>query len=290
MDLSSLLGYLSILCWLVVFIPQLVENYRRKSSESISIHFILIWIVGDVCNLIGAMLQRLLPTVILLALYYCLSDVVLIWQILYYRAATPHAPDEEVDVNDEEEVEEALRASESVARPNHQSSIDRLRGTTNQEESIELAVAQTSRLNVLVPIVLANVAVAGWLLYLVFTHDSDRIETLKKHTLALWPQLFGWTSAILYLTARVPQILTNYKKQSCEGLSLGMFVFCVLGNVLYCASILTYSTEWSYVVVNLPWIIGSGGTLALDGVIFCQFYWYRKRGGYEAVSSEDSVY
>jgi len=44
------------------------------------------------------------------------------------------------------------------------------------------------------------------------------------------------------------------------------------------AQILFHSTERDYVMDNLPWLIGSLGTMAEDGIIFCQFWTYRTEG------------
>ncbi|KAG0343081.1 hypothetical protein BG004_005488 [Podila humilis] len=89
------------------------------------------------------------------------------------------------------------------------------------------------------------------------------------------PLLLGWGSAILYLGSRGPQIYKNWRLKSCEGLSIMMFVFSVFGNVFYVASIFLNSMEWDYLVKNMPWWIGSGGTLVFDFTIFFQFYIYR---------------
>ncbi|CEI97591.1 Putative FAFR605Cp [Rhizopus microsporus] len=61
---SSITGYLSILCWLIVFTPQLWENYRRKSGDGLSMTFLVIWLAGDVFNLLGVIMQDLLVTMV----------------------------------------------------------------------------------------------------------------------------------------------------------------------------------------------------------------------------------
>lgn len=63
----------------------MAENYRRKNAEGISLAFLLVWFLGDVSNLAGAVWARLVPTVTALALYFCLADAVLISQCLYYK-------------------------------------------------------------------------------------------------------------------------------------------------------------------------------------------------------------
>lgn len=52
--------------------------------------------------------------------------------------------------------------------------------------------------------------------------------------LHLISQLLGWASAILYCVSRIPQIMQNFRNESCDGLSLVMFVFSVVGNITYC--------------------------------------------------------
>ena len=82
-----------------------------QSGEGLSLSFIVIWLIGDLCNLTGAALGNLLPTVILLAVYvrhtpfphlficsqlavawwtnaweqYTLCDIALLAQVYYYR-------------------------------------------------------------------------------------------------------------------------------------------------------------------------------------------------------------
>lgn len=54
---------------IVVYSPQILENYRLKSGEGLSVLFVLIWLAGDLCNLFGGILAGLLPTIIILAAY-----------------------------------------------------------------------------------------------------------------------------------------------------------------------------------------------------------------------------
>ncbi|KAJ1939139.1 hypothetical protein EC988_007394, partial [Linderina pennispora] len=87
-------------------------------------------------------------------------------------------------------------------------------------------------------------------------------------------QAMGYISAVLFLGARIPQIIKNYRKKSCEGLSIGMFIFSILGNVSFTMSLMLYSLNSDYILANIPWILGSTGTLFFDLAIFLQFYWY----------------
>lgn len=46
------------------------------------------------------------------------------------------------------------------------------------------------------------------------------------------------------------------------------------GNITYGMSLLLHSTDRDYVIKNLPWLIGSVGTVAEDITIFVQFRIY----------------
>lgn len=46
-----------------------LQNYQLQSGEGLSILFVIVWLLGDLCNLFGAILAGLLPTMKLLALY-----------------------------------------------------------------------------------------------------------------------------------------------------------------------------------------------------------------------------
>lgn len=90
--ISGICGSISIACWVVVFSPQIIENFRRSSAEGLSMEFLVIWLLGDLFNILGAVLQGVLPTMTILAVYYTFADIVLILQCLYYRGFTFRDP------------------------------------------------------------------------------------------------------------------------------------------------------------------------------------------------------
>lgn len=102
-------------------------------------------------------------------------------------------------------------------------------------------------------------------------------------------QFLGYVSAALYLTARLPQIWKNYREQSCEGLSLLFFILSLMGNGTYGAGILCHSLERNYVTKNVPWLIGSLGTIVEDIVVFWQFRIYKNSGDEVAVTDPADV-
>lgn len=98
---------MSIACWIVVFSPQIIENFRRSSADGLSLVFLLVWLLGDIFNILGAVMQGVLPTITILAVYYTIADLALLGQCFYYRGLTlsdAPAPDPAVPPSDDQEV------------------------------------------------------------------------------------------------------------------------------------------------------------------------------------------
>ena len=54
--LSFILGILSIVFFANCFLPQIILNFVNGSSDGLSVGMILVWSLGDMCNLIGVCL------------------------------------------------------------------------------------------------------------------------------------------------------------------------------------------------------------------------------------------
>ena len=127
--ISQIFGSISIACWigmfhdpilstnschdsnpprlthvLVVFSPQIIENWKRGSADGLSVVFIVVWLLGDFFNIIGAVLQGVLPTMIILAVYYTLADIVLLLQCFWYKGFTLHDEYKKPDSDDDSSV------------------------------------------------------------------------------------------------------------------------------------------------------------------------------------------
>ncbi|KAJ1977660.1 putative vacuolar membrane transporter for cationic amino acids [Dimargaris xerosporica] len=294
---SEFFGYLSISAWIVVFIPQLYENYQRKSADSLSLHFLVLWFIGDIFNLIGSVYQEVLYTIILLSFYFLAMDVVTIGQYLYYSywytpkaldapttpCATPPAKGTPTETSPLLTIQPASSASNQTPAATGPGAalttlpIDALLPTPP-------AKAHCTRLNVLLLLILSSITMV------LINHWSDLAcagrgdnsypdspTSQDGHVVKefrWFPQVCAWISVVLYIGARIPQIVENYRNKSCEGLALSMFLCCVLGNSAFCLSIFFHSIDPAFLLVNLPWLLGSGGTLAFDFTIFYQFYVY----------------
>ncbi|KAG2236248.1 hypothetical protein INT48_008608 [Thamnidium elegans] len=257
--LARLFGYFSIACWIVVFTPQFYENYKLQNTDGVSVTFLTLWILGDILNLFGIILQNLLFTMLLLALYYLMADCILMGQVFYYRKYGVKHHIEEVVVTDNC----GASSYEPIA-----TETTGLLNTVEKKPNTRFLV----RLFSISSIIIWSALLGGSALF--FFHPGQNIDWSQ---LQLVPQLFGWGSAVLYCCSRIPQIMQNFRNESVEGLSLVMFIFSVVGNLTYCVSIVLESTDPTYLLINYPWILGSGGTLFFDFTIFFQFYMYRKR-------------
>ncbi|CAB4394555.1 uncharacterized protein OCT59_018019 [Rhizophagus irregularis] len=246
--LSNVAGYISIASWVVVLFPQIWINYKRKSGDSLSPTFLYIWAVGDWLNLVGAVYQKLLTTMIILAIYYIIIDIIVIIQIYYYRRRRRQTDDEIV--------------GETIPLINNTSTPESRR----QERIKQFLFIFAS---------LIGVCLTGVISYVITSRmKSQEVSNSEDQGMNIVAQIFGWASAFLYLGARIPQIIQNYQNKSTEGLSLAMFCFCVLGNITYSLSIIFFSIEPHYLLMNLAWLVGSGGTLIFDFIIFIQFFIY----------------
>ncbi|KAK4393393.1 putative vacuolar amino acid transporter YPQ3 [Sesamum angolense] len=84
-ELSFGFGLVSLVCWGVAEIPQIITNFRTKSGHGISLLFLLTWIAGDIFNLVGCLLEpATLPTQFYTAVLYTTTTVVLVLQSIYY--------------------------------------------------------------------------------------------------------------------------------------------------------------------------------------------------------------
>jgi uncharacterized protein with PQ loop repeat len=66
-------------------VPQIITNFQEKSTEGISLLFLMTWVVGDLFNLAGCYLEpATLPTQFYMAMLYTITTLVLVSQTIYY--------------------------------------------------------------------------------------------------------------------------------------------------------------------------------------------------------------
>eukprot|EP00882_Tetradesmus_deserticola_P007554 GHRQ01007956.1.p1 GENE.GHRQ01007956.1~~GHRQ01007956.1.p1 ORF type:complete len:443 (+),score=164.95 GHRQ01007956.1:126-1331(+) len=87
----------------------------------------------------------------------------------------------------------------------------------------------------------------------------------------------GYCSSVLYLCSRGSQIYKNHSRQSSEGLALAMFMMAVCANLCTGSGIILRTFTKAELLEQLPWIIGTLGTISLDMVILWQSLKYASK-------------
>ncbi|XP_064778914.1 lysosomal amino acid transporter 1 homolog isoform X1 [Oncorhynchus masou masou] len=232
---SVILGLLSIVCFMVSSLPQYYSSCKSGNMDSaLSIWFLLLWLGGDSCNLIGSFLADQLPLQTYTAVYYVLADLLMLGLYFYY--VSKHR------MNNNRSV---LNVVGVVYILGFFASLVALPGSGSQQDVVLSGFKGRALLST--------------------TVDSVKAFSTKE--------IIGFTigsiSSVLYLCSRLPQMHTNYTRKSTEGVSYFLFALVILGNTTYGLSVLLKNPEQgqgegSYVIHHLPWLIGSLGTLSLD--------------------------
>ncbi|KAI0861045.1 PQ loop repeat-domain-containing protein [Xylaria cubensis] len=300
--ISGICGSISIAAWVVVFSPQIVENFRRSSADGLSVQFIIIWLLGDVFNILGGVFQGVLPTMLILAIYYTIADVVLLGQCFYYKgltwkdgtpSGTPKPSNGHTTAAPTET--SGLLADYFVERERRGSGWSHLSPAVPMMPERPAAPLPTpTKLqsflwNSVAVLMVCVAGVLGWFFSRGYSSHQPTAPADSLPTLDLKGQIFGWLCAALYLGSRLPQMLLNFRRKSTEGVSVLFFLFCCLGNLTYTLSIFAYDPVCretkcqpgeasriygKYLLVNASWLAGSLGTLLLDLGIFAQFFIY----------------
>lgn len=111
-------------------------------------------------------------------------------------------------------------------------------------------------------------------------------------------RILSWTSTVLYLGSRLPQIYKNHNRRSTSGLSPSLFAAAFTGNFFYSTSVLSNPLAWAsyppyglhgwagpegsdrgtWVALAAPFWLGTAGVLALDATIGMQFLRFGEGG------------
>ncbi|KAL4868825.1 hypothetical protein BDV12DRAFT_196983 [Aspergillus spectabilis] len=300
---SGLLGSISLTCWIFLLVPQLIENYRNGNAEAISLLFLFVWFLGDITNLAGSAWAGLVPVIVAIAVYFCIADGVLIGQCLYYRArnsrlAIAHARQSSTATTPEpttpllgRRLSDAMNESGRRRRESRPSYSAVMQGSQGPDYTLAKLVEENSVgqaawfKNLSSVLAICVIGMAGWTVawQTGVWKPAPLEESNGGVDIAPGAQVLGYISAVCYLGARLPQIYKNYCDKSCEGLSLLFFILSLMGNLTYGAGIIFHSIEKNYVITNLPWLIGSLGTMVEDVTIFAQFRMYAVTDSNEAV-------
>lgn len=261
------IGLSSILCWLCAQAPQIYMNYKNGNADSLAFPFLVQWLLGDLTNLVGAILTGQLPTQIYTAVYFVIIDFVMCMQWLYYKLKNRDssrykhlkilAPDRPAE-----------RQVTSLKAVGATLVLFPLAALASYPGVQSLGVGAGAG-GVAMGTVRRSIAAPAGRVLMASSVFSDPKQTAGY--------ILGIVSATLYLGSRVPQILKNFMRRSTGGLSFSMFVLAVLGNLTYSAGIFMHSMDKEFLLEKTPWLVGSVGTLCFDFTIFMQFLMYGNR-------------
>ncbi|TNN55196.1 Lysosomal amino acid transporter 1 [Liparis tanakae] len=261
-DMASIyLGLLSIVFFMVSSLPQYYSSCKTGNMDrAISIWFLLLWLGGDTCNLVGSFLADQLPLQTYTAVYYMFADLLMLSMYMYYKIS-----------NKMLERSRLLHVVGVVCVLGVTTSLARLPGLGPQHEEVLSGFRGRALLSTadVGPIKASHIRRC--------VTDGRTAFTARE----IIGFSIGSVSSVLYLSSRLPQMHTNFKRKSTEGVSYFLFGLVILGNTSYGLSVLLKNPdegqgEQSYMIHHLPWLIGSLGTLLLDLIITLQFLMYRK--------------
>lgn len=276
-------GFLSGLCsiafWIVCQFPQMLQNYQLKTSEGLSGYFLLLWAFGDSCNLVACVLTGdQTPVQMYTAVYFLMSDSVLISQFVLYRKRQIQREERQTRRRRRLSFNESIirEEEESPEDANENAVISATMARIDENISTARSYEEESRNDPSTPKrttkkhkkkkkpVSPSTYVTGFLGAGVSVYSirslsgSDAMRSLSGATRSLQSatgclnqavstasearvtsgRFIGYASATSYLGGRVFQIMKNRKRKSCEGVSALMFFFAISANVTYGMSII----------------------------------------------------
>ncbi|PQQ03118.1 uncharacterized protein Pyn_40140 [Prunus yedoensis var. nudiflora] len=253
---SLTLGLVSVVSWGVAEIPQIITNYKNKSTNGLSLAFLMTWILGDLFNLFGCMLEP--------ATLYTITTAVLAVQTIYYGCIYPRLKhnlrQKKGSKSNLTEVRRSIltslgnRSARSLSRSHTPTERSYLAQTTaptfnhirnSNEEPLLGALASTqSAPSNNIKTVLCVVSLMT--LFGTFNHRSvdNKLDLIVENPSR--------------------GVVMRVGRRLLQGLNPLMFVFAVLGNATYVASIIVNSLDWLEIRPNLPWLVDAGGCMLLD--------------------------
>ncbi|RLV94982.1 Sphingosine-1-phosphate lyase [Spathaspora sp. JA1] len=282
--ISHAFSFISCFSWMFAQLPQIIQNYKGKSAEGISPLFLLLWFMGDFLSFTSCLLNQVLGFQVYLSIFFLCNDVTLCFQYYYYNSVYPrksigynqlpqtqdikpiNTNNENVNLHSDaglhiRHTKMSANASEESVLSSQSSSYD----STSEGNSHMVKAAITG--------VLLNASGARASPIQAFINDSTNTSIFSRECLGL---VLAWGCTIIYCSSRCPQLYKNYKRKSVEGISPILFGAALLGNLTYTLSIVT-SCEFifgdsrsEFIWKELPYIIGSAGTILFDIAYFYQ--------------------
>lgn len=268
--------------------PQIYTNYKTKSAEGISPLFLLLWFMGDFLSFTSCLLNDVvLKFQVYLSLFFICNDITLCYQYYYYNSVYPRKHPEEVTAS---KILDSTGVSHIAAIHSPTNSVH-IRTHGDISETMNLSQSEGSEPSSFGSVkqistpgfkagasaVLMNAGLANGMALLA-TSDA---QIMSSESVGLF---LAWCCTAVYVSSRCPQLYRNYQRKSVDGISPLLFGSALVGNLTYTLSILTSceflfdSNKTEFFWRQLPYILGSSGTVVFDIGYFYQRYIYREAG------------
>lgn len=311
---STTLGVFSIISWLFAQMPQIYKNYQLQSASGLSIYFLAEWLLGDLTNLIGALLTKQATWQVVVASYYVTVDVALVCQYFWYThlkaergaAIEGYEAGSDTRFGGSSEVLHGVSASDGSdgsstlaeernedTKPANISIESRgihnrtppasASNSTREKGSPRIRTIKRSRgsptMNASPQALLLASVLCVTLANASPIHTSSSESSAPPPTSEFVGQIFSWCSTLLYLGSRLPQIYKNAVRRSTAGLSPTLFIAAFFGNLFYSTSLLTNPLAWaSYPPYGLHGWVGSKGSDRVSWVELAAPFWLGAAG------------
>lgn len=303
--ISGFFSTISLVSWMCAQLPQIYTNYNAKSAEGISPLFLLLWLCGDFLSFTSCLLNDVvLKFQVYLSLFFLLNDVTLCYQYYYYNSSYPRkhlqhllqqvvleqsvfSGESETHKTDNIHIrhKRALLLESSSLTPPDGPKASNFGSVAIVGAAMQAGVAQAQP--ILKPdgnAVTTGAKGASGVVSLLSIANHASVDSIANIGLVL-----AWGCTFVYMSSRCPQLYKNYKRKSVEGVSPLLFGSALMGNLTYTMSILTScdflydSNKTEFFWRQLPYILGSAGTIVFDMAYFYQRYLYRNAGANNTV-------
>ncbi|ODV79256.1 PQ-loop-domain-containing protein [Suhomyces tanzawaensis NRRL Y-17324] len=292
---SSFFSTLSCASWICAQLPQIVTNYRTKSAHGISPSFLLLWFLGDFLSFTSCLLNdAVLGFQVYLSVFFLCNDITLCFQYYYYNSVYPAKQARYVPVHAEpfplvfpsspNAPDAELHATTTTMNIRHHAKDalpqNSLSGSSYNSINDQSSISKAAAIGALMNATVSNAYPTGGL-----AKRGDPKESLGL--------VLAWGCTVVYMSSRCPQLYKNYLRKSVEGISPILFGAALMGNLTYTLSILTSceflseDSKSDFFMKELPYILGSSGTIVFDMLYFYQKYLYRNSGSQAAIAMRD---
>lgn len=278
---SGLFSSVSLMAWVCAQVPQIYQNYMCKHTEGILPLFLALWFLGDLLSFLSCLINdAVLKFQVFLSLYFLCNDAALCYQYYHYkdgyrviRPPDDIRGDSDTFTNTETAI---LTATVMSVRP----SVETLSLSDELAPSSFGAVDRKPSVATQVATVALMLHVAGAMAISKVGGPAASEPAPFTETLAL---VLAWGCTVVYMSSRCPQLYKNWQRKSVDGISPLLFGLALVGNLTYTFSILTSCkfldapSKGDFFWKELPYIMGSAGTVVFDVGYFYQRRLYRAK-------------